>query len=71
MILRTNALGVCEYFYCKQWEINFREVVMSCDMFGWLVIALESDKSDVNVDGDVRSNLVFLEKRKRSILVEV
>jgi len=40
-------------------------------MFGWLVIALESDKRDVNVDGDVRDSLVFLEKRKRPILVEV
>lgn len=40
-------------------------------MFGWLAIALESDKRDVNVDGDVRDSLVFLKKRKRPILVEV
>ena len=33
-------------------------------MFGWLAIALESDKRDVNVDGDVRDSLVFLEKER-------
>lgn len=36
-------------------------------MFGCLVIAVESEKRDVNVDGDVRGSLIFLEKRKRPI----
>lgn len=38
-------------------------------MFGCLVIAVESEKRDVNVDGDVRGSLAFFGKKKETHLL--